>query len=59
MKANHWALALSLTAAFTVSVAKAEIAYFASASVAEGSCGADEVVWIDLDHGQYYKKRRG
>jgi hypothetical protein len=56
MKANHWALVLPLAAAFTFSAAKADIVYFASATVAEGSCGADEVVWIDLDHGRYYKK---
>jgi len=57
MKANHWALALSLAAAFTVSTAKAgEVAYYASADTAMASCGAEEVVWIDLDRGRYYKK---
>ena len=56
MKANHWALALSLAAAFTVSAAKADDAIYSTADAASVSCGADQVVWIDLDRGRYYAK---
>ena len=28
----------------------------ATAELAQGVCGADEVVYVDLDHGRYYKK---
>ena len=56
MKANRLALALSLAAAFAVSTAKAETGYYATATLAEGACAGDQVVWIDLDHGRYYKK---
>lgn len=56
MKANRLMLALPLVAAFFVPVAKADTAYYASADAAQGYCGADQVVWIDLDRGRYYKK---
>ena len=57
MKATLWAAALSLAAAFTVSTAKADDdAIYATADAANASCGADQVVWINLDRGRYYKK---
>ena len=56
MKANRLALVLPLAAAFTISAAKAETGYYATADLAQGACGADEVVYVDLDHGRYYKK---
>ena len=58
MKANRLALfALPLAAAFTISGAKAaDVAYYATADEAQGACGADQVVFIDLDRGRYYKK---
>ena len=54
MKANHWALALSLAAVSLAGAAKAD-AYYASANMAQATCGADPVVWIDLDRGRYYQ----
>jgi len=56
MKTNHWALALSLAAVTLASAAKADQGYFATANMAQVSCGADQVVFIDLDRGRYYKK---
>jgi hypothetical protein len=29
---------------------------FATEQAASGACGADEVVWVDLDHGRFYHK---
>jgi hypothetical protein len=55
MKTNQWALCLSLAAATLGSAAKADTGYFANASLAQASCGSDQVVWIDLDRGRYYK----
>jgi len=55
MKTNHWALALSLAAVTLASAAKADQGYFATANMAQVSCGADQVVFIDLDRGRYYK----
>ena len=54
MKATHWALALSLAAVSLTGVAKAD-AFYASADAAQSTCGADPVVWIDLDRGRYYQ----
>ena len=54
MKANHWALALSLAAVTLGGAAKAD-AFYASADMAQATCGADPVVWIDLDHGRYFQ----
>ncbi|HLG88847.1 MAG TPA: hypothetical protein VKZ79_16790 [Alphaproteobacteria bacterium] len=56
MKANGLALVVALGAAFTISAAKAETGYYATADLAQGACGADEVVYVDLDRGRYYKK---
>lgn len=57
MRANHWALALPLAGVlFTAAVAKAEMVYFVSEASAGAVCGADTVVWIDLDRGRYYHK---
>ncbi len=55
MKANHWALCLSLAAAALSAGAKADTAYYPTVTTAQASCGADAVVWIDLDRGRYYK----
>ncbi len=59
MKANQWALGLSLAALTLGSVAKADTAYYPTVSMAQASCGADQVVWIDLDRGRYYKIGQG
>jgi hypothetical protein len=54
MKANHWALALSLSVVTLAGAAKAETGYYATANIAQASCGTDAVVWVDLDRGRYY-----
>jgi len=54
MKVNHLALAAALAAVTVGGVAKAD-AYYASANMAQATCGADPVVWIDLDRGRYYQ----
>ena len=43
-------------AAFCSSAKAADTPSFATASAAQGVCGADVVVWIDLDRGRYYKE---
>ena len=55
MKVNHLALCLSAAVLSFGAVAKADTAVYASANMAQASCGADPVVWIDLDRGRYYK----
>jgi hypothetical protein len=54
MKVNHLALAAALVAVTVGGVAKAD-AFYASADIAQATCGADPVVWIDLDRGRYYQ----
>jgi hypothetical protein len=59
MKANHWALALPLAGVlFTAAAAKADVAYYVSEASAGAACGADTVVWVDLDKGRYYRKEQ-
>jgi hypothetical protein len=53
MKTNQLALGLAL-AAFG-GAAHAQTTYYATAEIAQASCGTDQVVWIDLDRGRYYK----
>jgi hypothetical protein len=55
MKTTQLALCLSLAAMAFGSAAKAETGVFATASMAQTSCGSEPVVWIDLDRGRYYK----
>jgi hypothetical protein len=54
MKTTQLALCLSLTVMAFTSAAKAD-GVFATASMAQASCGSEPVVWIDLDRGRYYK----
>jgi len=54
MKVHHVALAAALAAVSVGGIAKAD-AFYASADLAHASCGADPVVWIDLDRGRYYQ----
>ena len=54
MKVNHMALAAALVAVSVGGVAKAD-AFYASANTAQATCGADPVVWIDLDPGRYFQ----
>jgi hypothetical protein len=55
MKTKQLALCLSLAAMAFGSAAKADGAFYTAANVAQAACGSDQVVWIDLDHGRYYK----
>ena len=55
MKTNQLALGLALAAAAFGTAAQAQTTYYATAAIAQASCGADQVVWIDLDRGRYYK----
>jgi hypothetical protein len=59
MKANRWALALSLAAVSLAGIAKADTGYYATANIAQASCGTDAVVWVDLDRGRYYQIGQG
>src|SRR6267142_1967800 len=59
MKANHWALALSLSVVTLAGAAKADTGYYATANIAQASCGTDAVVWVDLDRGRYYQIGQG
>ena len=54
MKFHHFALAAAVAVVSVAGVAKAD-AFYASANLAQASCGADPVVWIDLDRGRYYQ----
>ena len=54
MKFNHLALAAAVAVVSVAGVAKAD-AFYASANLAQATCGADPVVWIDLDRGRYYQ----
>jgi len=54
MNVKQLALSLSIAATAFAPAAMADGAY-ATASAAQASCGADQVVFIDLDRGRYYK----
>ena len=54
MKFNHLALAAAMAVVSVAGAAKAD-AFYASADLAKATCGADPVVWIDLDRGRYYQ----
>lgn len=54
MKVTQLALSLSLAATVFAPAAFAD-AMFASADAAQAACGGDQVVFIDLDRGRYYK----
>ncbi len=47
--------ALALVAAIALPAAAAT-GLFSSEDGASQSCGSDEVVWVDLDHGRFYHK---
>jgi len=55
MKVVLGAAAFALAAA-TASLPALAAALFPSEAAAVQACGADEVVWVDLDHGRYYHK---
>jgi hypothetical protein len=59
MKFSQLALPLAVAASAFCSVAKADVTYYASVDMAQTACGADKVVWIDLDRGRYYKVGQG
>ncbi len=60
MKLAQFALTAAVAFAVVAPVAHAaDSAVYASLEPAQAVCGADKVVWIDLDHGRYYKLTQG
>ena len=45
-----------LLAAAVILPAKANTALYPTEAAATQACGADEVVWVDLDRGKFYHK---
>jgi hypothetical protein len=60
MKLRYLSAVLPLVAAFAVVPlpARAITGMFATEPEATQACGADEVVWVDLDRGRYYEKKQ-
>lgn len=57
MKIASSAIAVALFATAAVSLpAIAATPMYATEPQATAACGADEVVWVDLDHGRFYHK---
>ena len=57
MKIATAAIAATLIAASAASLpAFAATSLYATDTAAAAACGADEVVWIDLDRGKFYHK---
>jgi hypothetical protein len=58
MKIQHWGVTISMVAAMAaVSLpARAIGSMFATEAAAIQACGADPVVWVDLDRGRFYDK---
>ncbi len=50
------AFALAAGGAVTAPLAPAAGSLYATESEATQACGADEVVWVDLDRGRFYHK---
>jgi hypothetical protein len=47
---------LITAAAASIPAAQAATPLFATEPAATAACGADEVVWVDLDRGKFYHK---
>ena len=47
---------LITAAAASIPAARAATPLFATEPAAVAACGADEVVWVDLDRGKFYHK---
>ncbi len=57
MSIRSWSLIVPLAAAAAIGApAMGATGLFASEDAASQSCGADEVVWVDLDRGRFYHK---
>jgi hypothetical protein len=58
MRISSAALAALLitAAAASIPAARAATPLFATEPAAVAACGADEVVWVDLDRGKFYHK---
>ena len=57
MKIASSAIAVALLTATTLALpAVAATSLFATEPTATAACGADEVVWVDLDRGRFYHK---
>ena len=55
MNMKQLAFCISIATMTVATAAQAETGMFSTASMAQTSCGSEPVVWIDLDHGRYYK----
>jgi hypothetical protein len=59
MKFASGALGAALFAAAAAALpASAATSLYTTAEVAAAACGADEVVWVDLDRGRFYHKNQ-
>lgn len=60
MKTQHWGIALTLLVGMVgfSSSTVARTSVYSSEQEAAQACGADEVVWIDLDKGRFYGKNQ-
>lgn len=57
MSIRTWSLMIPMAAIAAIATpAMSATGLFASEDAASQSCGADEVVWVDLDHGRFYHK---
>ncbi len=56
MKIQHWGAVLAVAVAALASPSIAAGGMFATEPEAAQACGADEVVWVDLDRGRFYQK---
>ena len=59
MKIQHWGVILPIAAMAAVSTpAMAITAMYPTEAAAVQACGADTVVWVDLDRGRFYDKSK-
>jgi hypothetical protein len=59
MKILSAALGTALLATMAMAPAFAATSLYATEPAATQACGADEVVWVDLDRGKFYHKAQG
>ena len=59
MRIRNWGVVIPLAAVAAFAVPSlAATGLFATSDAATASCGADEVVWVDLDRGRFYHKNQ-
>ena len=60
MKIRNWGVVVPVVALIGLSLtAVAATGLYATEDAASQSCGADSVVWVDLDRGRFYGKSMG